>query len=174
MTWSMRRPATSVFDDSFNPAVFNYAGYFLTIDDLVNDSEVWYEYNSATGQFYRTLKADVITACDRTLDVDPADNIPDYTSSGGDGRLDVDEDIDGDGKLDTVNEKDIDGDLKVDTVNEVDTDGSGAWDPFVLADDVDMDGNQDVNEDLNGDGDLWFDVNEDIDGDCNLDVLPVL
>ena len=34
------------FDDSFNPAVFDYAGYFLTIDDLINNEEVWYEWRS--------------------------------------------------------------------------------------------------------------------------------
>ena len=38
------------FDDSFNPAVFKYAGYFLTIDDLFNDREIWYEYDTSPGK----------------------------------------------------------------------------------------------------------------------------
>ena len=47
------------FDDSFNPTVFDYAGYFLTIDELQQKTEVWYEYDLAspsTNQFYRRDK----------------------------------------------------------------------------------------------------------------------
>ena len=74
-------------------------------------------------------------------------------SGGGSGtityRTEVNEDVDGDGVLDT--DEDLDGDGNLD-VNE----------------DVDGDGNLDVDEDTDGDGNL--DVNEDTDGDGNLDV----
>ncbi|MHB8791511.1 MAG: pilus assembly protein [Desulfobulbaceae bacterium] len=117
----------------------------------------------------------------------------------GDGHLDVNEDlngngvwepelgedVDGDGYYDTVNE-DLDGDGYLDTGEDVnhngnldpgeninggdpptlqrteDLDGEGcsadAFDPFV---DVDGDGHQDVNEDLNGNG--VFDIDPDLD-----------
>ncbi len=72
------------------------------------------------------------------------------------------EDMDGDGKLDTVDE-DVDGDGHLD-INE-DKNGNGILD---LGEDLDYDGNLDVNEDLNGNGIL--DVSEDLDGDGHLDV----
>ncbi|MBW2467196.1 MAG: hypothetical protein JRF02_07835, partial [Deltaproteobacteria bacterium] len=64
------------FDDSFQPGIYDYAGYFLTIDELENDTEVWYEYDSGTGQFKRVPKEDsggidgVTTKCNVNYDGD--------------------------------------------------------------------------------------------------------
>ncbi len=69
------------------------------------------------------------------------------------------EDVDFDGKLDTVNE-DVDGDNKLDLVAE-DTNGNGLLDigedldgdgVLDIAEDTDLDGNLDIVEDLNADG----------------------
>jgi len=158
---------SSCYDDSYAPDSLKYAGYFLTMEQYENDDEVWYEFNATDNLFYQIPKDDsgaiegVTTKCAVNYDGDGIAG-PDYESSGGDGRLDVDEDIDGDGRLD-VNE-DIDGDGNLD-VNEDTIIVNGILDP---GEDIDGDGRLDVNEDIDGDGRL--DVNEDIDGDCNLDV----
>ena len=81
----------------------------------------------------------------------------------GDGRLDVDEDDDGDDILDRP--EDSDGDGKLDTVFE-DLNGDGELQQW---EDANGDGDLDVNEDIDGDGMLGT-VNEDRDGDGHLDV----
>ena len=81
----------------------------------------------------------------------------------GDGNLDVAEDIDGDGNLDV--EEDLDNDNNFDFVNE-DLNGNGILD---VGEDLDGDNRLDLGiEDIDGDGN--FDIDEDVDGDGNLDV----
>jgi len=140
---------------------------------------------------------------DLNEDVDGDGNLDVDEDIDGDGNLDVDEDIDGDGNLGIYEYLEYYVEIPLspeeaitygdDTILNIEEYAhNGSWAEFLQYvaglsyytgfwhDDVDNDGNLDVDEDIDGDGKLDYDedvdvdgnldVNEDIDGDGNLDV----
>jgi hypothetical protein len=50
------------FDDSYNNST-TYAGYFMTIREIIDNSEVWYTYSAGDMEYVRTTEADKDIDC---------------------------------------------------------------------------------------------------------------
>ncbi len=152
----------------FGYTLYNTFTKGLYTGGLLQSSQV--TYTGMDGESYKimdykdTTVGYVATLLNQTLIIPERDYYGyNYNYVKGSPSVEFAEDIDGDGKLDTVNE-DLDGDGHLDTVNE-DKNGNGVLD---MGEDLNLDGNLDVFEDVNFNGVL--DKAEDLDKDGHIDV----